>query len=35
MCGLKEQIDSENFNGENVNINMAILIATVVSRYNR
>lgn len=29
VCGLKEQIDSENFNGENVNINMAIVNATV------
>jgi len=29
VCGLKEQIDSENVNGENVNINMAIVSATV------
>jgi len=29
VCGLKEQIDSENVKGENVNINMAIVSATV------
>ncbi|KAL4153925.1 hypothetical protein QTP88_001758 [Uroleucon formosanum] len=29
VCGLKEQIDSENVNGENVNINMAIVSSLV------
>jgi len=29
VCGSKEQIDSENVKGENVNINMAIVSTTV------